>query len=61
MVYNNIDSEEKATANREIMRCEVKCLLEQIRYLPFNLGSATLKVHDPRCGNENRRTDAFAA
>lgn len=42
MVYNNMESEEKAAANEEIIRGDVKRLLYHIRYLPFNLGSATL-------------------
>ena len=28
---------------------------------PFPIESVFLKVHDPRCGNESQRTDAFAA
>lgn len=43
MVYSNTESEEKVAANREIIRGEVERLLEHIRYLPFNLDSATLK------------------
>lgn len=42
MMYINMDSVEKAF-NREIIRGEVKRLLNHIRYLPFNLGNATLK------------------
>lgn len=29
--------------------------------LTDRLTSESLKVHDPRCGNETQRTDAFAA
>ena len=41
-MYINMNSVEMAS-NREIIRGEVRRLLNHIRYLPFNLGNATLK------------------
>lgn len=43
MVYNNLESEEKATINGEIISNDVKQIMNHIRHLPFNIGSATLK------------------
>lgn len=43
MVYNNSESEEKATINGEIISNDVKQIMNHIRHLPFNIGSATLK------------------
>lgn len=43
MVYNNSEPEEKASINGEIISGDVKQIINHIRYLPFNLGSSTLK------------------
>jgi hypothetical protein len=32
-----------------------------VSHLDHPFDEALLKVHDPRCGNETQRTDAFAA